>query len=170
MRTEWQPNGYGHLFSFSSDGSLAAGGGARCGAKNGREVRLDGNGRVVGTTRFEDGRDTNTEKLSNAPPEGLEVSESPRQGSSGPYVMLRQYSRSGQVVESRWYLPDSTLAIRSVFGDDGYGHSFFFRDDGSIRVIAEGQYGRFDGLALEFTEDGEQVSKLYVGGVLICSQ
>lgn len=169
MRTVWQPNGYGHLFGFSESGALLWVSEARFGTKHGVEMQLDPRGYIVKTTRFHDGRETEpaeTGDSSDAPPEGLDVEE--YQGltdSDEVYVQLREYSSEGQIRESRWYLPNGDLAMRSRWGGDGYGHAFFFsRFDGSLEFVTEGRFGVANGLALRFTEDGEQVREVYIVG------
>ncbi len=173
IRTRWQPNGYGHLFDFAKSGSLVSVSEARSGIKHGLELHFDESGNIVGRRRFKEGQEIPAVDENNpydAPPVDLELKEFFREGEAGLYVSLREYSRLEQVVESRWYLNDGTLAMRSEFGADNYGHSFYFHPDGSIKTIAEARFGLFDGLALRFSQDGDLTYELWVNGVVVCSR
>ncbi len=172
MRTKWHSNGYGHVFEFSSNGLLLAISEAIFGTKNGLEIRFDEIGQVVNLARFANGKELKPEEFKELPdpPDELEVREHVTEGTSGMYVSLSEYLQAGQLVESRWYHPDSKLAIRSVFDESGYGLALFFRANGSIRLIGEVKYNLFDGLAWRVSAEGEQSSKYYVNGTVVGSR
>lgn len=170
MRTVWSEDGYGHSYEFALDGRIKSISECLSGSKCYRNLSFDTNHLSV---------DSSWATLISS------ASQSPAAGSSSAEVptlqieehmdltgnlLSREYSNNGQVIETRWYDLDGKAVFRSLYDSSGYGHSIFWSNERTIRMITEVRYGVANGMAIVL--DGNQIveSRIYVDGIMLISR